>query len=164
VDEITLREVSIDPFTGRSAKALLEGLRNRKLLQTVKMTDNTFDLFLSLSGAVPPDDLDDGEAATLAQAASGNCVPVLDEKKATRVCLTRFPELALLNSMDIIAAPEMCNQVGMDGVAEMIFLALQNSKMRVASRERQWVLELLGEERIAQCTSFGRLPRPTQGN
>jgi hypothetical protein len=69
VDEIALREVTIDPFTGMSPAAVLSDLRQSGLIEVISMGNEAYEMFISLTGGDPPDDLDDGEAATLAQAA-----------------------------------------------------------------------------------------------
>jgi predicted nucleic acid-binding protein len=96
VDEIALREVTIDPFSGKSSGAVLSDLRQSGLIEVISMGNEAYEMFISLTGGDPPDDLDDGEAATLAQAAFGNYVAVIDERKAIRVSGIQFPELELL--------------------------------------------------------------------
>ncbi len=158
VDEVALREVTIDPFTGKSPADLLVSLQTSSLIEVIGMDDDAYDLFIGLTGAEAPDDLDDGEAATLAQAAHKGYVAVIDEKKATRIAGVHFPEVVLLNSLDLLATPELLQQSGREGFADIVYFALHNARMRVPSHQRDWVVSLLGYGRAQECPSLGLLP------
>ena len=158
VDEVALREVTIDPYTGKSPADLLVSLQASGLMEVMTMGDDAYNLFLGLTGAEPPDDLDDGEAATLAQAAHMGYAAVIDEKKATRIAGVHFPEVVLLNSLDLLAAPELLQHSGREGLADFVYLALRNARMRVPSGQRAWVVNLLGDGRAQGCPSLGLLP------
>lgn len=158
VDEIALREVTINPFTREDPAELLIQLQNKGLIVVERMDKDAYNLFIGLTGAEPPDDLDDGEAATLAQAAHKGYVAVIDEKKATRVAGVVFPEAVLLNSLDLLASPEMLQQSGRDELADIIYLALRNARMRVPSSQLSWIVNLLGVGRAQECPSLGLLP------
>lgn len=155
VDEVALREVTIDPFSRKDPTEVLDRLCENGLIEVVGMSSETYDLFIDLTGADPPDDLDDGEAATLAQAALGDCVAVIDEKKATRIAGVHFPNVIVLNSLDLLTSIELLQLNGQDGIAEMVYLALRNARMRVAPSERQWIFDLLGDDRAKECPSLG---------
>ncbi|MGB7546463.1 MAG: hypothetical protein WBM14_01830 [Terracidiphilus sp.] len=158
VDEITLREVNIDPATGQGAEKVLAQLQSCSLLKIIRMGDQAYAQFIGLTGAQPPDDLDDGEAATLAQAACSNYVAVIDERKATRISSSTFPKMPLLNSIDLLAAPELIDELGRDGLSDLIYLALRDSRMRVPPNARPWVMNLLGDKRAQDCPSLGCSP------
>jgi predicted nucleic acid-binding protein len=158
VDEVALREVTIDPFTGKSPDNLLVRLRTNSLIEVISMDADAYNLFIGLTGAEPPDDLDDGEAATLAQAAHKKYVAVIDEKKATRIAGVHYPEVVLLNSLDLLAAPELLRQCGRDGLADIVYHALRNARMRVPSCQQAWIVNLLGDERAQQCSSLSLPP------
>lgn len=155
VDEVALREVTIDPFSRKDPAEVLNRLRENGLIEVVRMSSETYDLFIELTGGDPPDDLDDGEAATLAQAAIGDCVAVIDEKKATRVAGAHFPNVTVLNSLDLLTSRELLQHNGRDRVADVVYLALRNARMRVAASERQWIFDLLGDDRARECPSLG---------
>lgn len=155
VDEVALREVTIDPFSRKDPTEVLNRLRENGLIDVVRMSSETYDLFMELTGGDPPDDLDDGEAATLAQAALGDCVAVIDEKKATRIAGVHFPNVTVLNSVDLLTSIDLFQLNGRDGIADMVHLALLNARMRVAPSERQWIFDLLGDDRAKECPSLG---------
>jgi hypothetical protein len=155
VDEVALREVTIDPFSRKDPAEVLFGLRKSGLIEVINMGSKAYDLFIGLTGGDPPDDLDDGEAATLAQAAFGNYVAVIDERKATRIAGLDFPGVALLNSLDLLTSRDLLLQNGRDAIADVVYLALRNARMRVAPSERQWIFDLLGDDRAKECPSLG---------
>lgn len=157
IDEITLREVNVNPSTGGSSEKVLTQLRSHGLLQVIRMGDEAYERFISFTGAQPPDDLDDGEAATLAQAAGGTYAVVIDERKATRIADAHIPDIPLLTSVDLLAAPEVLQQLGRDELSNVIYLALRDARMRVRPSARKWIAELLGESRAQGCPSLGPL-------
>ena len=155
MDEVALREVTVDPFTGKSPAALLDHLRSSGLIEVISMDEAAYEFFIGFTGADPPDDLDDGEAATLAQAACHGFVAVIDEKKATRIAGVSDPQVEILTSMDILTAPEMLLQHGQETLLELLFLALRNARMRVPHNSLSWVIDALGRSRVEECPSLG---------
>lgn len=155
IDEIAVREVGIDPSTRRSSQDILATLKARGLLKVIRMTEDEYESFLGFTVAQPPNDLDDGEAATLAHAAGGQYVAVIDERKASRIANLHIPEIKPLNSVDLLAAPELLGLFGRDKLSEAIYRALRDARMRVPPRMRQWVADLLGSTRAHECPSLG---------
>ena len=95
------------------------------------MSNAAYENFLGLTGGTPPDDLDDGEAATIAHAMDACAVAVIDERKAVRVAAKLFPKLPILTSMDLFSATELVNAIGQNKLSEIVFSALRNSRMRI---------------------------------
>ena len=100
--------------------------------------------------------LDDGEAATLAYALETGAVPVIDEKKATRICAARFANIAPASSVDILAHIDVQKALGQDALATAAFTALQEARMRVLDHHFEWVVSLIGQDRASQCASLPR--------
>ncbi len=105
--------------------------------------------------------LDDGEAATIAYAVANNGIALIDEKKANRICAERFPELRLACTVDIFMHPDVQNDLGKDALADTVFNALCNGRMRVLPQHVEWVIALIGAERARLCTS---LPGQVRGS
>jgi hypothetical protein len=139
----------------KSPAEVLSKLRNLNLIEVVSLSKDAYEIFIGLTGGNPPDDLGDGESATLAQAVSSNCAAVIDERKATRIAGRQFPNVALLNSLDLLAAPEMFRAHQRETVAEVVYHALRNARMRVRQTERAWIVALLGNDRASECPSLG---------
>ncbi|WPB77101.1 hypothetical protein KYC5002_50005 [Archangium violaceum] len=146
VTDDALREVKRCP-RGRSngehpAASLLASSR----LQEVLLSDAERELFFGLVGAAPPDDLDDGEAASIACAHFRNGIIVLDERKARRIAREQFPSLLVLSSVDLfVNALE-------SGVVELVLMrqavrdAMHYSRMRVLAEQKPWVASLIDAE------------------
>jgi predicted nucleic acid-binding protein len=98
--------------------------------------------------------LDDGEAATIAYAIAHDAIPLVDERKANRICAERFPELRVGCTVDIFTHPEMLQSLGREALADAVFNALNHGRMRVFPHHIEWVIGLIGTERAALCTSL----------
>ncbi len=105
--------------------------------------------------------LDDGEAATIAYAVEHAGAVLIDERKATRICSERFPELRVGCTVDILTHPQVERNLGNEALAEAIFRALQDGRMRVLPHHLERVVGLIGEERAALCPSLPRSVRPS---
>ncbi len=101
IDDMALNEVTSDRFSKCPGQEAMGRLIRSNLIQPVRLTDSAFQVFLQLTGASPPDDLGDGEAATIAQSFDLGAVPVIDERKATRIALSLKPEQPVLHAIDI---------------------------------------------------------------
>jgi len=155
IDEVAISEVSLDPVTGCPCRELLEFFQSEGLLRVVRMENEVYEHFISLTGAAPPDDLDDGEAATIAQATCNGWTAVLDERKATRIAMACLSETQVLTSVDLLGARELSAVLGDAKVADMLYLALRHARMRVPTDMRSWVIRTLGPNRVADCPSLG---------
>jgi predicted nucleic acid-binding protein len=101
--------------------------------------------------------LDDGEAATIAYAAISGATAILDEKKALRIAAERFPQVPLASTVDILSHSGVQSALGLPALADVVFNAFRNGRMRVPAHHLAWVLKLIGDERAALCASL-----PTQ--
>ena len=91
IDELALNEVTSDPLNKLPGRDAVEALLRSGLISSGRLSALAFEVFLELTGATPPDDLGDGEAATIAQSFDIGAVPVIDERKATRIALSMRP-------------------------------------------------------------------------
>lgn len=98
--------------------------------------------------------LDDGEAATIASALELGAVPLIDESKARRICAQRYPNLLLGCTTDVFLHPAVGNALGDLELAAAVLNALQKSRMRVLEHHLAWVVNLIGLENAASCTSL----------
>src|SRR5207253_3083927 len=97
--------------------------------------------------------LDDGEAATIAYAAVNGGTALLDERKAIRIANERFPTLRLGSTVDLFADPTVEQALGHANLADALFNALRNGRMRVLPQHLAWV-GMIGPERAALCASL----------
>jgi hypothetical protein len=98
--------------------------------------------------------LDDGEAATIAHALANEGIAVIDERKANRICASRFPDLRVASTVDILTHPDVLRDLGRDKLADAVFNALHDGRMRVFPQHLEWVVGLIGPSRAAKCNSL----------
>lgn len=154
---VTSREVIRHPLQPRSSEDPLEPLIAAWLIEKIPLSAPAIVRFMELTGADPPDDLDDGEAAALAAGEALGLAVAIDERKARRVASARMPTVTLLSSGEIFAHPGVGAALG-PGLADAVFSALFHARMRILPERDKWVRKLLGAQRAAQCPSL-RKPR-----
>jgi predicted nucleic acid-binding protein len=152
VADATSREVVRHPIPSAARGGPLQPLLEAKLVERVELMPSAMTTFISLVGAEPPDDLGDGESAAIALAEQLNLSIALDDAKARRIVRGRFSSLRLQTSVDLFSLPSVAAVLG-DGLADIVFSALTNARMRVTRENEAWVLRLLGE-RAAECPSL----------
>ena len=105
--------------------------------------------------------LDDGEAATIALALEikPHAIPLIDERKANRICSDRFAHLVTGSSVDLLTQDDVQVALGNAPLADAVFNALLVGRMRVLPHHLDWVVYLIGPERARQCESLPRSVR-----
>jgi predicted nucleic acid-binding protein len=155
VDELALKEVTSDPFSKLPGREVMGALARSGLISPAQLSASAFEVFLELTGAAPPDDLGDGEAATIAQSFDIGAVPVIDERKATRIALTMRPKHPILHTIDILGCSAVAAALSPQELGDLIYAALFHARMRVPEPCRDWVCALIGPERTRNCPSLG---------
>jgi hypothetical protein len=155
IDQLALAEVTSDPFSKLPGRAAIDALVRSGLIATEKLSAAAFETFLELTAASPPDDLGDGEAATIAHSFDLGAVPVIDERKATRISLSLRPEYPILHTIDILGCSAVESALTRRELSDLIFAALSHARMRVPVPCRDWVCALIGPERARSCPSLG---------
>jgi hypothetical protein len=155
VDEMALKEVARDPFSKLPGREAMGALQSACVISTVRLSASAFDMFLELVGATPPDDLGDGEAATIAQSFDIGGVPVIDERKATRISVSLRPEHPILHTIDILACSEITTALSIRELGDLVYAALSHARMRVPIACRDWVCDVIGTERARNGPSLG---------
>lgn len=141
---------------GREAFDRLTELANTGAIEIVGLTDDAAPYFEDLAVGAAAATLNDGEAATIAYALAHTGTPLIDERKATRICAQRFPQLQVACTVDVLVHPEVQRQLGADLLGEAVFRALRDGRMGVLARHLEWVLAVIGEGRAALCPSLPR--------
>ncbi len=109
--------------------------------------------FASLVTGAAQHTLDDGEAAAIAYALKHGATVLIDEKKATRLCAERFGHLTVGSTVDLVGCMAVQAALGAD-LADAVFNMLSVGRMRVLPRHLEWVVEQIGPDRAAQCSSL----------
>jgi predicted nucleic acid-binding protein len=161
VTDIVAAELREDRRSGRNDSELLEELTRAKHIRVASLGESGFGVFGDLVVGPAGDTLDDGEAATIAYAVEHAVDPVVDERKALRICAQRFPSLRPKTSVDLFAEASVVTALGRDMLSDAIFRALQEARMRVAFQHVHWVIDLIGPDRASRCPS---LPKAARGS
>jgi predicted nucleic acid-binding protein len=157
--DIIKGELELGRRRGRRDAQLMAELIASKRIDVVTLGEVGLGHFEQLVVGPAAETLDDGEAATLACALELGGTAVIDERKALRICSSRFAGLATASSLDLLGHAEVCKALGPDRLAEAVFLALRDARMRVFERHLDWVIELIGRDRASQCPSLPRKAR-----
>lgn len=160
VSEVVL-ELESDLQTGRNDSAALKALLTSGRAQIVQLGDTGIQHFSNLVSGPAAQTLDDGEAATIAYAleTEPHAIPLMDERKANRICADRFTQLVTGSTVDLLAQDDVWKALGRTCVADAVFAALHDGRMRVLPHHLNWVVCLIGLERTRQCTSLPRSVR-----
>jgi predicted nucleic acid-binding protein len=147
-------EVDEGKRRGRQDAGLLNSLVAADLVEIVRLSQIGEEWFESLVIGHATETLDDGEAATISYALEHKRLALIDERKANRICSERFPGLSTAFTVDLLADPKLEERLGRQILAEAVFNALQEARMRVSLHRAQWVVDMIGRERVAQCKSL----------
>jgi predicted nucleic acid-binding protein len=160
VTDMVADELSEDRRSGRRDAERLAALVQAGHAAVVSLSDIGLDVFSGLVIGSALETLDDGEASTIAYAAEHGLVPVIDERKALRMCGARFPLLRPRTTVDLFAESALLAALGRVSLADAVFGALRNARMRVTAERIAWVVGLIGADRAALCPS---LPKSARG-
>ncbi|RYD85352.1 MAG: hypothetical protein EOP84_02770 [Verrucomicrobiaceae bacterium] len=93
--------------------------------------------------ALPPYDLDDGEAAAIAVAEHLEGTLVIDEEKGRNVAASSPACKNILSSTDVFRHPIVMHTLGTD-LPIAIESSLKNSRMRVLVNDTRWIVDKIG--------------------
>jgi predicted nucleic acid-binding protein len=159
ITNIVVAELEEGRRTGRRDAELVRELVASGLMTTVTLSNEQEKHFEQLVIGPAIDTLDDGEASTIAYAIESGAIPVIDERKAKRVCRERYPQVQLGCTVDIFAHPAVEASFGQLELRDAVFAALQHARMRVLPQHIDWVVRLIGEDRARDCPSLPRAAR-----
>ena len=160
ITDIVAAELQENRRSGRNDAALLAELIDLQLMRTVSLGIPGEQVFIDLVIGQAIDTLDDGEASTVAYAVEHVIRPVIDERKALRICAQRYSHLRPMSTVHLLMEQAVAAALGRDALAEAVFRALSSARMRVMPDQVGWVIALIGTNRAAQCPS---LPAAVRG-
>lgn len=133
-------------------RSFLASMSEKKALTIADMTDEEYELFGNLVSGPPS--LDDGEAATIAIAATRTLHPVIDERKG-RACAAA-PSFSLRPSwsLDLLDHPSVVASLGDQAAQDAIYLALRDGRMRIPAERSEAVIARIGLRRALDCSSL----------
>jgi len=132
--DVVLGELETGRQRGREACDRLKELVAARVINVVTLDDTAAPHFEELVIGPAARTLDDGEAATIAYALAQAGTALIDERKATRICAERFPQLRVASTVDVLNHPEIQRELGAQVLADAVFNALDGGRMRVLPR------------------------------
>ena len=135
--EPVVQEVKRDPVSGAHFTRSSHPLRVSSLISVVDLTVDEVDLFLSLVSAPAAESLGDGEAAVIAVAKLRGGAAAIDDGKARRVLRTRFPDVEVIMSADLLRLPQVLEHLGPDVARDAFDDAVRYARMHVPRVPRQ---------------------------
>lgn len=162
ITAITADEVTDDRQNGRRDAELLAKLVRDGLMEIVHLSEAAEAVFGRLVIGPAIETLDDGEAATIAYASEHGGIPLLDERKANRICGQRFANLRPASTIDVLAHGSVQEALGRQELGNAVFKALRQARMRVLSHHGDWITSLIGPARTSLCESLPRSFRSLQ--
>lgn len=154
VVDVVPAELETGRARGHQDAGRMNDLVTAGLIDIVQLGDEAERHFEGLVVGPAAQTLDDGEAATIAYAVANSALPLIDERKANRICAARFPALRLGCTVDIFSHAKVREGLGKDVLAAAVFNALSQGRMRVLPHHVEWVVGLIGTERATLCTSL----------
>lgn len=159
VTENALAELENGRKDGHQDAALLHSLIDQGLVSRESVFGAGAGVYEDLVRGPAIQTLDDGEAATISYALVVNGIAVIDERKAWSICTTKYPEVSLVSTVELLLHPEMLLRLGEGVVADAMFSALQVARMRVPREHIDAVRDIVGPDRIALCSSLPKAVR-----
>ena len=154
---LLVREVQLELEEGRNKGRKdaqeLSLLVDNGQVEIVELGERSAERFLELVSGMAKDTLDDGEAATIAYGLEHNTTVLVDDKKAIRLCLARFPHLMIGGTVDLLGHADVRASLGVSA-PDAVFNALRVGRMRVPEQHLDWVLNEIGSDRAALCSSL----------
>lgn len=154
ISNIALGELERGRNKGRSTHVAVLSLIAAGYATVLDLPEETEDIYLGLVAGRTSETLDDGEAATLAIALHLNATALIDERKAICIAATRFPNLTVATTTDLLLSPVVRAVLDADQLANTLFSALTEARMRVPDYLLNEVCTYLGPERTQLCQSL----------
>lgn len=150
VPEIVAGELEHETSRRNGENTFLHRLVAGGIVTLTELTDVESEIFHELTSASPS--LDDGEAATIAVAASRYLLPVIDERKGRTRASILMKARAPGWSLDLFRHPTAIADLGDQPAVEALYHALRDGRMRIPSESADSVIALIGLERSRSCT------------
>jgi predicted nucleic acid-binding protein len=154
IPSIALGELERGRDKGRSAHDGITPLIAAGYVTVIDLPAEAEDVYLSLVAGRATQTLDDGEAATLALALHLGATALIDERKAISIAAARFPVLTVATTTDLLLSAQVRAVLDAEQLADVLFAALMEARMRVPDHLLDEVCACLGFDRTQLCLSL----------
>ncbi|MEJ8568088.1 hypothetical protein [Elongatibacter sediminis] len=152
VSEVVIRELSHQTSRNNGEYEFIQGLVSRGKLEPVPLDGKGFEIFQALISGTAS--IGDGEAATIAIAASQRFVPVIDDGKGRAQAESTIKKAQPAWSLDLFLHPRVQAELAGGKYVDAIHLALREGRMRIDEKRCNAVVNLIGVERAKLCVSL----------
>ena len=152
IPAVILEELERTPERSAAEIAFLHDLVRLRLCRLAHMSEAELDTFGQLTAISPS--LDDGEAGTIAIAASRSFIPVIDEQKGRARAANLASPVIPAWSLDLFRNAQVIDGLGKVRVTEALFQALKIGRMRIPEIFADEVIMQIGLGRACECTSL----------
>lgn len=147
-DGRALAELLRHPRPDGNLKVELETLEKKPILHRLRIAGAQVEEFVNIAGAEAPNDIGDGEAATIVQAHTLSAVAVVDDRKARRAATERYSDLILSTTADLLAHRSVVTRLGEKQATYAFGEARKYARMSIPERYQRWFSEAFGEVRL----------------
>lgn len=152
IPDIVVRELGHETSRANGEHQFVQDLLARNVVRSVPLDEAGWRVFGKLTTDSPS--LGDGEAATIALAATSGFRPVIDDGKGRKSAETLVTDRTAAWSLDLLVHPEVQARLPDGGYVEAVYLALREGRMRIDEIRCDAVVKLIGVERALGCTSL----------
>ncbi|MBL8883741.1 MAG: DNA-binding protein [Hyphomicrobium sp.] len=149
VPDVVAGELGHETSRRNGDDSFLQSLIDRGKVNIVSMTDAEYELFADLSSG--SQSLDDGEAATIAIAASRSFRAVIDERKGRTRAATLMRGEEPSWTLDLLTQQSVVQILGELQAADAVYLALRHGRMRIPAECGDDIVRLIGRDRALEC-------------
>ncbi|WP_230281623.1 hypothetical protein [Croceicoccus sp. Ery15] len=152
IPDVVVRELSHETSRTNGEHQFIQDILAQNVARAVSLDDAGWEVFGKLTTASPS--LGDGEAATIALAATSGFRPVIDDGKGRKSAATLVRESTAAWSLDLLLHPQVQAELPNGGYVEAVYRALSEGRMRIDEARCDAVVRLIGVERALCCTSL----------
>lgn len=149
VPEIVAAELDNERSRRTGEHAFFQSLVDAGNIGIVSLTEAEYKVYEELVSGSPS--LDDGEAATVAVAASRKLFPIIDDKKGRNGALSLMAKEEPGWSLDLFRHSAVILSLGEGQALEALFRSLRDARMRIPPDRADEVIALIGVDRAKEC-------------
>lgn len=150
VPEIVAGELAHETSHRNGGHSFLHDLVADGIVTLASLIGSEYEIFQELISISPS--LDDGEAATIAIAATRGFLPLIDDRRGRARAHGLMKARAPGWSLDIFRHPTTITILGNQAAVEALYLALRDGRMRIPQESANDIITLIGMERSRDCT------------
>ncbi len=152
VPRVVASELEHETSRRNGEQSFLHGLVENGEVGLADLTEEEYAQFSMLTSGSPS--LDDGEAGTIAIAATRRLHCLIDEKKGRASATLSMEQKEPAWSLDLLRHPQIVTALGQEQAIDALFLALRDGRMRIHEDHCDHVVNLIGPSRALECRSL----------